>query len=576
MWVLGISGSHNSAAALIKDGKVVVAVQTERLLRVKRQAISLDHMSASAGQIIAYCLRYAGIDLPDLAAIATCTPTEVINPRFAFQDASPSLERALPPFIRTPHHLAHAEYALHYSPQDPCLVLVCDGSGTYESQRARLDIQEQEQDAVKYLQDGGKESISAYRFDGSNLRLVYRLAGGEERDRAAAEAVFPGHPLQWLVSLGHVWEWAALYCHGSRNEAGKVMGLAPFGDPRAHADLRTISINETGKVRIDLAELFRRFRSPNLSASDITGNKHYEDIAAHVQHVTNDFIVALVRFLRARHDTRSVCYSGGVALNSITNEHLRSSLGLDLHMNGSCEDNGTAIGAALAAYHVLTGRRVPEEVTDYLGRRYSTEEIEESLRGYTGEVTRLPREDLLQTTARALASGKVVAWFQGRSEFGPRALGNRSILADPRDARMQDHLNRSVKHREAFRPYAPAVTEERAAELFALEGPSPVMLRVVPVSVGFLPAISHVDGTARVQTVNRRQNPIFYDLLKAFEAETGVPVILNTSFNVAGEPIVESPPDALRTFIAAGMDLLVMEDFVIHPPPAPDRQRSMR
>ncbi|KYF53629.1 hypothetical protein BE08_23980 [Sorangium cellulosum] len=558
MWILGLAGSHNSGAALIRDGKVVVAVQTERLVRYKRQAIRLDEMSADTVQVIAYCLRYAGIDLPDLAAIATCTPSRSVHPRFALRDL-PAASVRLPPFVRVPHHLAHAEYALHYAPQDPCLVLVCDGSGTFEDQRAELDIQEEEHHPIKHLGENGKESISAYRFDGTTLSLIYRVAYGSAGGEAGAE---------WLASLGHLWEWAASYCHGSRHEAGKVMGLAPFGSASVHADLRTIGLHPRGEVRIDFDGLLRRCLRPNTSAADISGSQHHQDIAAHVQRVTNDFLVDLVRFLQTRFDTKNVCYSGGVALNSIANEHLRRSLGINLHMNGSCEDNGTAIGAALAVYHARTGRRVPEDVTDYHGRHYTSSEVEEALRGYAGRVERLERAELLARTARALSSGLVVGWLQGRSEFGPRALGNRSILADPRDPSMQRILNERVKHREAFRPYAPAVVEERAAEFFDLEGPSPVMLRVVPVTVSSLPAITHVDGSARVQTVNRRQNPIFYDLLKQFEAETGVPVLLNTSFNVAGEPIVETPADALRTFIASGMDLLVMEDFMVHPPPS--------
>ena len=564
MWILGLAGSHNSGAALIEDGKVVVAVQAERLTRVKRQAIELDHLSASAGQVIAYCLRHAGIDLRDLAAIATCTPTPAIHPRFALQGAS--RPRSLPAFMKIPHHLAHAEYALHYSPLAPCLVLVCDGSGTYENQRAELDVAEQEHDAVKFVHADGKESISAYAFDGAALKLVYRVAYAEERDTAAASEAQLGDRW-WMASLGHLWEWSALYCHGSSHEAGKVMGLAPYGDPEVHADLRSISIDSRGALHVDLPQLFRRFRAPNLAGADISGSRHHEDIAAHVQRVTNDVLVDLVRFLQKRHDTPNVCYAGGVALNSIANEHLRRTLGLNLYMNGSCEDNGTAIGAALAAHHALTGQRVPEEATDYYGRAYSSDEIQSSLRGHPGEVVKLTRPELLRSTARAIASGEVVGWLQGRSEFGPRALGNRSILADPRSGAMQDVLNRRVKHREAFRPYAPAVTEGRAAEFFALEGPSPLMLRVVPVTVDTLPAIRHVDGTARVQTVNRRQNAVFYDLLEAFEAETGVPVLLNTSFNVAGEPIVETPADALRTFATSRMDLLVMGDFVVRPSP---------
>jgi carbamoyltransferase len=548
--ILGIAGSHNSGVALIRDGRVVVAVQSERLTRNKRQSIALNQMTAETAGVINYCLRAAGIDLPDVDLIAATTPLAGIHPRFVFKSRSPSRRHLLPPFITVPHHLAHAEYALHYSPLVPCLVLVCDGSGTYEYRRPALDIQEHERSAVKFVKRLAKESISAYAFDGEQLRLIYRVSCDDNKRGA---------------SIGWVWEWGATYCHGSHHEAGKLMGLAPFGDPAVHADLDTLSIDARGAVHMDLASLDRRFRTPNTTGADVTGNSHYEHIAAHVQRVTNDCLVGVLRFLRERHDTSEVCYSGGVALNGIANEHIRSTLGLNLYMNGSCEDNGTAIGAALAAHHARTGIRVREDVTDYLGREYSATEIEDALRAHPGAIVKLPREELLRRTAAALASGRIVGWFQGRSEFGPRALGNRSILADPRAPQMQEILNRRVKHREAFRPYAPAVVEERAGEFFEIEGPSPLMLRVVAVKVDSLPGITHVDRSARVQTVSRRHNPIFYDLLCAFEREAGVPVLLNTSFNVSGEPIVESPADAVRAFATAGLDMLVMHDYLICP-----------
>jgi carbamoyltransferase len=562
VWILGIAGSHNSGAALIKDGRVVVAVQTERLVRHKRQPIALDNMATHAVQVISYCLRYAGIDLADLRAIATCTPWAGIHPRFAFQAPTPS---SLPRFITVPHHLAHAEYALHYSPLERSIVLVCDGAGTYEYQRTQLDIKEREENAVKYIRDGAKESVSAYAFDGANLKLMHRIAYGEEPKTRFSREGPNALQSRWMASLGHLWEWCALYCHGNRHEAGKVMGLAPFGNPKVYADLDTLSIDSLGEMRINLRALVDRFHSPNVSGADVSGSAHYEDIAAHVQKSTNEFLVELVRFLQARYRTNSVCYSGGVALNSIANEYLRRQLGLNLYMNGSCEDNGTAIGAALAAHHAFTGLRISEEVTDYYGREYSAKEIQDALRDYPGKVEKLPRPELLSYAASALASGSVVGWFQGRSEFGPRALGNRSILADPRNPDMQNILNRRVKRREMFRPYAPAVIEERASQFFELVGSSPVMLRVVPVRVTSLPAVTHVDGTARVQTVNRKQNPTFYDLLTAFEAATGVPVLLNTSFNIAGEPIVETPTDALRTFLRSNMDALFLGDFLVHP-----------
>jgi carbamoyltransferase len=561
MWVLGIAGSHNSAAALIRDGSVVAAVQTERLTRIKRHPIQLSRMSHDAVRVIQYCLDHAGIGLPDVDVIATCSPYEV-EAAFAFKDPSAS-PAGLPPFVSVPHHLAHAEYAIHYAPAAPSIVLVSDGSGTSEDQRALLGITEREADPVLHASPDGKESISAYAYDGRELRLIHRIAHGLAPQPPVGE-VFAKPYGMVNVSLGHVWQWAAHYCHGSINEAGKVMGLAPFGDPAAHRDLRTVRMTPDGDLVTDFRGLYERFDQPNLAARDVTGMSHYEDLAAHVQEVTNDFLCDLVRFLRAKSGVDTFCYSGGVALNGIANQHLIDRLGIDLHMNGSCEDNGTAIGAALAVYHARTGTRIAEPVTDYYGREYSAAEIEWAVERAGCRAERYAPAQVVAQTAAALADGAVAGWFQGRSEFGPRALGNRSILADPRNPDMQSILNKRVKGREAFRPFAPAVLEDAASEWFELDGPSPMMLRVVRVrSRQKLPAITHVDGSARVQTVSREQNARFHELLTAFGKRTGVPVLLNTSFNVAGEPIVESPGDALRTFLASDMDLLVLGDHVI-------------
>jgi carbamoyltransferase len=435
---------------------------------------------------------------------------------------------------------------------------VLDGSGTRESQRAQLDLRESELDPIKYIDGDAKESISAYLFDGRELSLVYRFAGG------ASDVEIPdaaGHP--YLHSLGDLWRWAAYYCCGSLNEAGKVMGLAPYGDPRRRDELRYLEFNEgSGAVRISFRDL-ARLTKPNIGGRDVSGDSHYEDIAANIQARTNDFLLKLVHFLDARHPAMDLCYSGGVALNGIANEQMTRATRHRVHMNGSCEDNGTAIGAALAVYHHISGRRVAEEPTEYYGRAYSEEEIEGALamRGIVSHCR--SRRELLDIAAGSLAGGAIVGWFQGRSEFGPRALGNRSILADPRNPAVREMLNVKIKMRERYRPYAPAVLEERASEFFDLEGASPSMLRVVPVKSGLLPGITHVDGSARLQTVSRRHNAMFYDLIHTFGEITGIPVLLNTSFNRAGEPIVESPQDAIDAFLVMKMDLLIMHDRAI-------------
>lgn len=559
MWIVGISGSHNGAVALIRDGKVMAAVQAERIVRIKRQLIRLDRIGTEVRQLVRYCLDQAGIGPEAIDVIATSSPWITAFPRFRSpEDWFGATADRLPRSITVPHHLAHAEYALHYSKLDPALVLVIDGSGTREAHRARLDLKEHEHDPIRYLEGIAKESISAYSFDGRELSLVYRFAGG------ASELEIPGKGgYPYLHSIGELWCWAAYYCCGDTHEAGKVMGLASYGDPSRFDGLRYLDFDErSGAVHIKFDDLARLPR-PSIAGRDVTGDSHYEDIAAHIQATTSDFLVRLVRFLDARFPAKHLCYSGGVALNGIANERLIRAIGHCVHMNGSCEDNGTAIGAALAVYHHLTGRRVAEEVTEYYGRTYSDEEIARALAACGIASHRLARRELLEVMARSLSSGGVVAWFQGRSEFGPRALGNRSILADPRDSRMRDTLNLKIKMRECYRPYAPAVLEECAGEFFDLKGASPSMLRVVPVKTNSLPAVTHVDGSARVQTVSRRDNPLFYDLIHTFEEITGIPVVLNTSFNRAGQPIVETPEDAIDAFLTMKMDMLVIHDHVI-------------
>ena len=552
MWILGIAGSHNGAVALTCDGEVVVAVQSERLSRIKRQQIFLDSLGADAWAAIDYCLGRAGIRFDQLDAIATSTPWRSVRPDFAgIPQASP-----LPRIVTVPHHLAHAEYVLHYFPGERALVLVCDGSGSTEGDRALLDVRERDGRAIVHLRGAGKESISAYEFDGRDLRLLYRVGYDVAPDAPA---------LRWPLwgSLGHLWRWASVYCCGDPHEAGKVMGLAPYGDPSVHRALDLVSLDrETGEVALDFSGL-RQFDRYNEGRQDITGDAHYQDIAARLQQVTSEFLLELVAFLARRVDTRDLCYSGGIALNGIANELIARRSGFRLHMNGSCEDNGTAIGAALSAFHHLTGRRARGRPTDCYGADYSEAAIA-SLLSASGVAARACEPGaVLEIAARAIASGQVVGWYQGRSEFGPRALGNRSILADPRDPMVRDLLNARVKRREAYRPYAPAVLEHRAGEFFDLDGPSPFMLRVVPVKGDSLPGVTHVDGSGRVQTVSRDENPRFFGLIEAFERLTGVPVVLNTSFNIAGEPIVETPEDALNSFIGCGMDLLVLGDHVV-------------
>jgi len=541
----------------LRDGRVQVAIQAERLSRRKREMTPILKPNAVIQDCIRYCLDHSGIGIGDLAAVATSTPWKDVGLDLGVLfDGMGAGELTRIRAITVPHHLSHAEYAIHYAETDSAVVLVIDGSGTFENRRPQLTIKEAEDRPLTFVQPDQKETISAYAYDGAVLRLIYRSAFSKPFPGLAAD--------NHQQSIGRLWEWASVYTFRDDSEAGKVMGLAGFGDPAVHRDLRVMSLDGQGRLDLRFDGLYANFRKPWSGQGDVMDDRHYADLAAHVQECTNTVLLDLCRLLRDRSGMRDMCYAGGVALNGLANEHvIRAGVFDNVFQNGSCEDNGTAIGAALAAHHLLTGQRVPEPVTDHYGRIYGDDEIRSCLDRYGLRYQAPGRAGMIADAAQAIAGGAVVGWFQGRSEFGPRALGNRSILADARSDAIKPVLDRKVKKREPYRPYAPAVIEEKAQEYFDLEGTSPVMIRVGRARDERLPAVTHVDGTARVQTVSRTANERFYDLIAAVGARTGVPVVLNTSFNVAGEPIVEAPSDAVRTFLYSGMDRLYLGDFIV-------------
>jgi carbamoyltransferase len=384
-----------------------------------------------------------------------------------------------------------------------------------------------------------------------------------------------------------------------------MMGLAPYGEPRC-ADLirrHLVDVKPDGTFRLDMRyfayatglrmtnERFHALFGGPPRAPDEPVDQRTMDLAASIQQVTDDIVLRLARSLRKETGERQLCLAGGVALNCVSNGLLaREGVFDDLWIQPAAGDAGGALGAALVAWHRAGGERHVRDGEDrmsgaYLGPAWTDEEIERFCREHHLPYQRFEPAERVRRVAARLAEGAVVGWMQGRMEFGPRALGNRSILADPRDPAMQRTLNLKIKFRESFRPFAPAVLQERAAEHFELGGPSPYMLLVAPVR-GWqstaaepavelsglerlrgvrspLPAITHVDGSARVQTVDRRKNPAFHDLIAAFGARTGVPVLVNTSFNVRGEPIVCSPTDAYRCFMATAIDVLVMGPCVL-------------
>ncbi|NQW09986.1 MAG: carbamoyltransferase [Alphaproteobacteria bacterium] len=588
MRILGVSAFyHDSAAALIEDGRIVAAAQEERFTRKK-------HDAGFPTQAIEYCLAKAGCRLSEVDHIAfydkpflkferlletylafvprgfrsfaMAMPVWLGEKLFQKDGLIRSLKAIDPdcdPMSRllfTEHHLSHAASAFYPSPFARAAVLTIDGVGEWATTTAGYG-------------------------EGKSLRI----------DR---EIRFPH-------SLGLLYSAFTYYC-GFKVNSGeyKLMGLAPYGAPR-YADLirdHLIDIKPDGSFRLDLsyfdyctgltmtnARFDQLFGGPPRAPEGPVEQRHM-DIAASVQVVTEEAMIALARHVTAETGCRDLVLAGGVALNCVANGRLLRDGVVDrLWVQPAAGDAGGALGAALAAHHLHLehDRPVPSGGADamagaYLGPEYTTAETERRLTAVGAIFETIDNEpSLIARTAKALSEGRGVGWMQGRMEFGPRALGNRSILGDPRDPATQKNLNLKIKYRESFRPFAPAVRRDKLAEWFALDSDSPYMLLVAPVAehrltpaaadepAGFerlkivrsaIPAVTHVDGSARVQTVHPETNPRFHALLERFEVETGCPVLVNTSFNIRGEPIVCTPEDAFRCFMGCELDVLVVGD----------------
>jgi carbamoyltransferase len=548
-WILGLSLSHNGAACLLHGSEIIVAVQEERLTRRKRARIAPERRSLA----VQYCLDAAQLTPGDLAAIGVCSQLALGNAR---QDVllRDQLEIAKhgTPVITLSHHAGHAVHAFAGSGFSEAAVLVVDGLGSPPS-----DLSAGDRDAATFgPRESGWESISLYRAQGREIHAL------EKHLVERGEWLRPRpHGMPHFRSLGGMYSAAAQQIFGDEMEAGKVMGLAPYGSPEfAVSDFFEI-VNGAFLFKDSVPERFARdIRWPE-------DRQGCENLAASVQQALEHAVLHLAKRAAALTGSRNLCYAGGVALNVTTNERLhRESDFRDIHIPAAAEDSGPAIGAAYWALWSLGGAHAPQRVRrDASGRSYPAAEADAALQSVPGLRLARSGDAVLHEAAQRLAAGEIAGWFEGGSELGPRALGQRSILADPRDAGTKDRLNSKVKSREAFRPFAPVVLAEHAADWFdvASGAESEFMLRAWPVKTELrskVPAIVHVDGTGRAQTVAAEVNPRFHRLLSEFYARSGVPMLVNTSFNVRGEPIVETPEDALWCFLMTGIDFCVVED----------------
>jgi len=573
MLVLGLSNMSDAAAALVRDGHILAAAEEERFVRI-------NHVTALPVHAIRYCLREAGVSLADVDGIAVpwkywvlgrrgalalsamfCSPTlfrvkgrrsvERLSQEWAeLAFLASQLRERVGPGRHQPvyldHHLCHAASSFLVSPFERAAILVVDGAS--EAHTAMLAVGE-----------------------GREITVLKRIA-------------LPHSLGQFYASM------TAFLGFRPDQDEYIVMGLSAYGEPRFVSLLReqvlrllpdgSFHLNtklfdfHLARVRIFLPELERLLGPHRLPGEELT--QRHRDVAASAQVVLEDAVLHLARHLHRLTRVENLCLAGGVAYNCVANSRIRRELDYrEIYVQPAAGDAGSALGAALWLTNRRGGLSQREVMRDvYLGPEFSEEDCRKALSRAGLAWDALSEDALCDRVATELERGRLVFWFQGRMEWGPRALGNRSLLADPRREDMRELINAKVKLREPFRPFAPSVLEERAAEYFDCPSPSPFMLFTAPVlpsAKGIIPAVVHVDGTSRIQTVGRDENPRFRKLLEAFARKTGVPILLNTSFNV-NEPIVCSPEEAIQCFLRTDVDWLVLDNLLVRRPLSVNRE----
>ncbi|HTH61412.1 MAG TPA: carbamoyltransferase C-terminal domain-containing protein [Paraburkholderia sp.] len=577
MYTLGINAVyHDSAAALMRDGVVLAAAEDERFTHVKHAKRPVPFSTWQLPfDAIDYCLKAAGITLADVDHVA-----------YSYDPALfPGMPSGKPPAtVALPFDPSRAKAQANGSPWDPLFLAyivnakaqLLDGA-PHHLRRRFAGVDREHGFEWHFVEHHLAHEASAFLAspfaDAAVLTMDGRGEGvttslGEFRSGAYRRLTQVELPHSLGLLYEQVTGWLG-FLHSS--DEYKVMALASYGKP-VHADAfrEIVRYRGNGHYTVAEPELVKRFGPPRERGGPLE-QRHF-DIACSLQRVLEETVLELARWLHARTGLDKLCMAGGVALNCVMNSFVRDHGPFDeVWVQPAAGDAGTALGAALWTDYRLRadaapdGKPVRHWTMDhaYLGPEYGDEEIEAFLKWSKTPYTRLT--DVANEAAQLLADGNVIGWYQGRTEFGPRALGARSILASPVDPGMQAKLN-EIKDREDFRPVAPVVLEEQASEWFVGAGRAPFMLFVFdvrPEKAERIPAVRHVDGTARVQTVNRAQHPLYYDLIAAFFARTGVPVLVNTSFNTRGEPMVNSPRDALESFWTSPLDALVIGPFLV-------------
>ncbi len=559
IYILGLSCYyHDSAAALLKDGKVIFAAQEERYTRKKQD----ENFPTNA---IRHALRFAGIEAKDLDAVVFYE-----KPFLKFFERILETQMKVWPRGFIMYHRAMREWMLKklWIPQNIKKELKVDKPVYFTTHH--------QSHAASAYYCSGFDDAAVVTVDGVGEWATTTIGYGKGTDLTMLREIHFPH------SLGLLYSALTYYIGFKVNSAEyKVMGLAPYGKP-IYVDLlrKLIDLKEDGSFALRMqyftyeygltmtGRAFERLLGQLRRRPESELTQFHKDIARSLQSLTEEIMIKIVTHAKKLTSSENLCLAGGVALNCVANGAiLRSGLFQNIFIQPAAGDAGGALGAALAIWHQeFKGARSPALDHVYLGNEYTEQEIEAAIKARGLPFERLAHDQVASTTASLLAADNVIGWFQGRMEYGPRSLGSRSILGDARNKANWQRVNLKIKFRESFRPFAPAVLEEKAAEWFDLDRPSPYMLLVAdvrPEKRDLIPAVTHIDGSARIQTISATQHPLFHELLRSFDAQTGCPVLINTSFNVRGEPIVESPDDAIRTFLATDIDCLILGTFLL-------------
>ena len=537
--------AHDGGACLLIDGVISGAISEERLTREK--------YCGGYKKAVQYLLKQASITIDDVDIVAIssygCEPDLSLFKDLNFPEKCQ--------VVMVPsHHLSHACSAFYPSGNERSLILVADNEGNILGKRK-----------YKEMWKNAMERISLYIGEGSSIELLERDMDDED-----------------MVSLGELYGNMTHFIGlKSYQHAGKTMALASFGNPDRFSNVPLIELLDNGRLRcpmkneyLNSSEEIRRFFAmyghelpPERNPLTEPAEGIWADLAAATQHQLEEALLHKIRYWIKKTNCTSLCLAGGIALNCVANRRLLEETTLkSIYVQPNAGDQGQSLGNVLYAWHILLNKKEPVKIPGsgvYLGGEYTKEECLQALENYDDFLQYEISNNIIEDTAKLLLNGSIIGWFQGRSEWGPRALGNRSILADPRSLSTKDHINSAVKHREYFRPFAPVVPLEVANEYFYISQPCPYMTMVANVkenALNLIPAAIHIDGTARIQTVNKQDNPLLHKLLHSFGTYSGVPVLINTSFN-NNEPIVETPSDAIKTFLSTQIDAIVLGDIIV-------------